>query len=923
VLEYSPAGALLSTFTGGTGSGALKGPTGLAIDAAGNLWVADRGDDRVEELSPTGAPIAEIKSAGVESVALDGRGDVLAIVTNSEDFCGSIAPPCSHLVEYDAAGVRVGDVGAGVFRPDEGTFLGRLPMAVSVDESSDRAYVTDTGKELIWIFGPPTAPTVGKEFTAEVGASEAKLGALINPGGIETTYRFDYGITNAYGQSAPMPDGSVGEGLSPRAVWAAANGLEPGTSYHYRVVATNELGTTYGPDQTFTTATAEQAMCPNEQLRDGFSARLADCRAYELVSAPTATSVQVRGGGAAALDGGAISFSTHEPLPGAPTGGDYYLATRASDGWRAEDVIPLESHSGTTCNSVSNEAVAYSDQLAKTIVSFGFDTRASEPGGSTLERQECNTQGVQVVPGEPVGYQNLLLRDNESGGYRLINAPEPGLSPVPADAHFRAAAKDLGHVIFSEQAPLTSNAPAGAEDLYEWDEGVVRLVTVLPSGAPVVGSLAEAPAGANPVSGESSHVLFVSKGDLYVRIGAQRTIQVDESQEGPDPSGAGSFQAASASGSKVLFLDERRLTRDATAAPGEPDLYECALPEGASRCQLTDLTVAKAGGRADVLRVSVLGSKDDLHVYFLAKAVLASNTREYVDAQGKAVTEAAQSGGLNLYLWDGNAMTFIAGLDESDFGAGQASPDGKWFAFASAKSLTGYDNVPAGTGGSPRDEIFIYSSDSNQLACASCNPSGEAPLAGVGGASLASSSRYMRPRVLADGGRMFFDTREALVPSDTNAQTDVYEYEEGQPHLVSGGVSPEESTFIDASESGDDAFFLSRQQLVPQDTEQEAHVIYDARVGGGFPAVSPAPPCSSPDACRAPGAAQPAIFGPPSSQTFSGVGNLVRAHKTAHKRQSKKRKRRRCKKGFAKRKGRCLRRKAGSRVRAGDRGRRR
>ena len=50
-----------------------------------------------------------------------------------------------------------------------------------------------------------------------------------------------------------------------RTVWASASGLAPGSTYHYRVVATSELGTSYGLDQTFTMLTAEQAACPNEE----------------------------------------------------------------------------------------------------------------------------------------------------------------------------------------------------------------------------------------------------------------------------------------------------------------------------------------------------------------------------------------------------------------------------------------------------------------------------------------------------------------------------------------------------------------------------------------------------------------------------------------------------------------------------------
>ena len=760
VLEYDPATCPaaptpcvpLHTFTGG--SGALKGPTGVAVDSSGNLWVADTGSNRIEELDPAGNPVevdgnpVEIKSEGVQdAIALDGHDDVLAIVKNDVDFCGSVASPCSHLVEYDAAGVQVADVGAGSFEFDAGACsfpnCFPLPPMVAVDEATGRVYVTDANGKKVWVFAPPALPRVEKELSTEVGTSEAKLGALVNPGGVETSYRFEYGTTTAYGQRVPLPEGSIGEGLTSRVVWAGTSGLAPGTTYHYRVVATNELGPpVVGPDQTFTT----HAGCPNEALRGGFSVALPDCRAYELVTATTDTSVQIEGSEAAAPDGDAIAFKTKEPLPGAPTGGDSYVARRGVDGWSSEDLIPLESYTGAVCvsDTHSNEVPAFSDELSRALLVFGRDTRASEPGGSQLEKQECNAEGLQVVEGEPVGYKNLLLRDNATGAYRLVNPAPPGVTP--ADANFKGASSDLSHVVFGEQAPLTSGASAGVEDMYESDEGVLRLLTVLPDGAPTQGSLAQASNGSPAISADGSCILFTSAsgGALYARIDGERTVQVDESQ-GPGVSGGGSFQAVSVDGSKVLFLDENRLTSDSTAAAGAPDLYECALPKGASRCELTDLTVAKTGEHADVLSVSTLGSEDSSHVYFVAEGVLAANKREYTDSEGNNLVEEAESGQDNLYLWDGGTTTFIATI--TDPGVGRVSPDGEWFEFGSRKSLTGYDNGPSN--GSTVNELFLYDAGSKQLVCASCNPSGEAPIAGVGGRTLCPLRSVHCPTVAA------------------------------------------------------------------------------------------------------------------------------------------------------------------------------
>jgi hypothetical protein len=890
VLEYGPSGTLLKTFTG-SGAGALEEPTGVAIDSSGDLWVADSGSGRIVELDSSGAPVevngktVEIESEGVESVALDGHGDVFALVENGADSCGEIGSSCLHLVEYSAEGRPLADLGAGSFGEPKSS-LSRYYSMVAADQANGRVYVLDGRKEKIWVFGPPTTPAVDKELTSEVGVSEVKLGALVSPGGILTTYRFEYGPTTAYGSTTPFPEGSVGEGVQAHAVWASAAGLGAGTTYHYRVVAINELGTVYGPDQTFTTLSTDEAACPNEQLRGGFSARLPDCRAYELVTPPVENSSQFDAAmesaysSTAAVDGEALSLSVREPRPGAPTGGEQYVATRGASGWIAEDIMPPESYDGVICTEYQN-VYAYSEQLTKDVLRAGGGSRASASENKIEDPESCNPEAHQVVNGEPVGYENLLVRENATGAYQLVNITPSGVTP--ADAHFQAASADLSHVIFTETSPLAEGARYGVENLYEWDEGALRLVSVVTNGTAVPGSLAvEAgtPQHEGVVSSDGSHVLFTYGGALYDRIDGQRTVQVDEQQGGSDASGGGSFQAATADGSKVFFLDERELTSDATAAAGEPDLYECALAEKASKCELTDLTVAAAGEHADVLRVTPLGRHDSSYVYFVAKGVLASNTREFTNSEGKAVVEGAQAGKENLYLWNGTTTTFIATGPAyyGRFGLEQTSPDGKWLTFESAESLTGYDNETAG-------ELFLYSVATGQLACASCNPTGEAG-GGVGPRREDKEEVHgvFRPRyVLTDTGQVFFETGDALVPSDTNGTLDVYEYEGGHVYLISSGTSAFGSNLEEVSESGDDVFFRSDQQLVPQDNQEGEIVIYDARVEGGFAEPSSSPSCTTADACRTPVSLQPTIYGAPASQTFSGAGNLAPPPETSPK----------------------------------------
>ncbi len=925
VLEYSPSSTLLKRFTG-AGPGALEGPTGVAIDSSGDLWVADSGNGRIVELDASGASVevngkpVEIESEGVGSVALGGNGDVLALVDNSSDPCGEKESPCLHLVEYSTEGRQLADVGAGNFG-ESGGETERFYSGVAVDQASGRVYVVAGLQDTVWVFGSPIAPVVDRELADEVGTSEAKLGALVNPGGIQTSYRFEYGATSAYGSSTPFPEGSVGEGVESHAVWASASSLAPGSTYHYRVVASNELGTVYGPDQTFATLTAAQAACPNEEFRGGFSARLPDCRAYELVTPPVKSSSQFDGelsmvySSEAAANGEALTLTTREPRPGAPTAGEKYVARRGANGWIAEDIMPTESYDGVGCASYQF-VYAYAEQVTKDVIQAGGGSRASAFGAANEDPESCNPEGRQVVSGEPVGYENLLVRDNATGAYQLVNVTPPGVTP--ADTHFQAASADLSHVIFTETSPLAEGARYGVENLYEWDEGALRLVSVLPNGTAVPGSLPEEKVMSGQytpvkgvVSSDGSHVLFTYGGALYDRIDGQRTVQVDERQGGSGPSGGGSLETATSDGAKVFFLDESRLTADSTAAAGEPDLYECVLPAGASRCELSDLTVAAAGEHADVLRVTPLGGHDNSYVYFVAEGVLASNTREFTNGEGKAVVEGAQAGQQNLYLWNGEKTTFIAtGAEYSRFGIEQASPDGKWLAFESRNSLTGYDNVAPTSISAVREELFLYSAGSGShpptLACASCNPTGE-PATADGGVAQRGDAYgegagvFPTRNVLTDAGQVFFETNEALVPSDTDGGRDVYEYEGGGAHLISSGTSSFESNLEDVSESGDDVFFRSNQQLVPQDDQEGQLVTYDARVAGGFAEPLSPPPCTTADACRAAAASQPSIYGQPASQTFSGAGNLAPPEAKSKKNKAKLKKKT-CQKARGKRK---------------------
>ncbi|HUB73028.1 MAG TPA: hypothetical protein VL979_03185 [Solirubrobacteraceae bacterium] len=101
--------------------------------------------------------------------------------------------------------------------------------------------------------GPPTSVT---EPASGVSQVSAKLNGMVNPNGEPLTgCAFEYGTGTAYGHSVPcsyLPKGRWSD-------YAQLSGLSEGTTYDYRVVGTNPLGTTQGENQTFTTLSAAAA----------------------------------------------------------------------------------------------------------------------------------------------------------------------------------------------------------------------------------------------------------------------------------------------------------------------------------------------------------------------------------------------------------------------------------------------------------------------------------------------------------------------------------------------------------------------------------------------------------------------------------------------------------------------------------------
>ncbi len=111
---------------------------------------------------------------------------------------------------------------------------------------------TSYGSDQTLFSPPPALPTIDATSASNVTSVSATLDAQVNPGFGPTIVRFEYGTTTSYG-SRTYPTESIGDDDADHPASIDVSGLTPGTTYHFRALATNFSGITKGPDQTLST----------------------------------------------------------------------------------------------------------------------------------------------------------------------------------------------------------------------------------------------------------------------------------------------------------------------------------------------------------------------------------------------------------------------------------------------------------------------------------------------------------------------------------------------------------------------------------------------------------------------------------------------------------------------------------------------
>ncbi|MGD2116567.1 MAG: CARDB domain-containing protein, partial [Acidobacteriota bacterium] len=322
-----------------------------------------------------------------------------------------------------------------------GTYtLGALADRAEQINETDETDNSRAGNTLVVDYFVPDAVT---DPATGVTSTQATLNGTVNPLGQETDAWFEWGPTTAYGSTTPVEQ--LGALSSDLAVADTVNGFTVGTSYHFRAVAQNATGTSYGADRTFVPSTADvdlvvtdvsgpasaavgTAIDPSATvLNQGTAPTDVFRTAVYLAEDPQLSGPATRCGGGPIVDGllggESKSRSFFCSIPVDMTPGTYYLVAFADDDQEvAETDETNNSLSGGTIDITRADLVMSSvsgpaSAGAAEIISVSNTVENLGAGEATAFRV-----GIYLSADAVIGGGDTLLGD------RLVSSLDSGLS---------------------------------------------------------------------------------------------------------------------------------------------------------------------------------------------------------------------------------------------------------------------------------------------------------------------------------------------------------------------------------------------------------------------------------------------------------------------------------------------------------------
>jgi WD40 repeat protein len=591
-------------------------------------------------------------------------------------------------------------------------------------------------------------PTVQTGQATSVTDTSATLAGTIDTFGGQTTYHFEYGLTTSYGSVAPAgAEGIAGSERALRTFTQTLKGLQPGTPYHFRLVATNAAGTTLGEDRTFTTLGADE---------------VAPHRAYEMVTPPDKKGFAIYAdyGFQASEDGSAIAYSASAPSSEAAGAAQAsrYMSRRGASGWLGQ--TPLDPPINPVRAITFSVTQGVSDDFEHTLV---FSQKA-------------------LTPDAVEDAANIYVNDVDTGAYHLVGTTtQPGafsqmVGPSSLN-NFIAGAPDFSWVVLMSRYPLLPGASQVA--MYKWTStGGLSLVSLLPGDTvPTGNAWVQSNTGTtNPLISDDGETFAFSltsgETGVYRRSGGEtEAVSVSQATGGPPGPQPGIADGMSRDGRYVVFHSNAQLTDSAN--DGGPKMYRYDASSG----QLDYLGPLNGTGDGSP---DVRGIDDDGGtVYF--------------------------NGNGQLLVWRGGQLDVVYPSSIQGTAGAYSSPNGRYFLFASGDGLVHlYDAVsgqetcasclPSGPSSSTlppadrnlsnrlpqvvTDDGHAYFMSTTPLVGADRNGTRDVYEYYNGRLTLISPGDRDYIATLAgistDGSTVFFTTPESLVRQDTDQTYDLY-----------------------------------------------------------------------------------------------------------------------------------------------------
>ena len=444
---------------------------------------------------------------------------------------------------------------------------------------------------------------------------------------------------------------------------------------------------------------------------------------------------------------------------------------------------------------------------------------------------------VPLTPDGPPEDETALYRDVAGRPLELV-APV-GFVPPLGYSNFAGLSSDGSRIVFDTSKHLLPGdaARTSGKSIYDWEAGGLQLLDVDGGGA-LLSACGARTSKSNGMSASGARVFF----SVPASCNGTEKVYLRNLEDGT-----------------TTEISASHCTRsDCNAAANVS--FAGANPSGSVAYMTTtqQLTDADEDSRRDLYRydvesgaltlvsggaASATGSVDN------AAAIPADvGNRVYFTGSGELLPGESASGA-KLFVADGGGVRLVAEaaiptvLEERQI---QLTPDGGRALFATTAKV-----LPSDT--DSQADAYLYDAGDETLtriSAGSIGGNGAFPV-GITAPSPLNQHEFeagdLRPYYALDqsGEDAFFMTEEPLLPEDTNTEFDVYEYSHGALGLVSPGYQSQKSDFAGISRDGRTALFATNADLLPADADGEGRDIYAARLGGGFPQAPGSAACDS------------------------------------------------------------------------------